>query len=96
MRQFYSLVLEIQKSLSAEEKGLFLLNFLEKSAPSERLFGLALILGKRNKRYISSDTLKNWFVEISGFSEWLIDNCLAVSGDLSETISLIKIKYKRN
>ncbi|MBK9355591.1 MAG: hypothetical protein IPN09_16975 [Bacteroidetes bacterium] len=89
MRQFYNLIMEIQKSLSAEEKGLCLLNYFEKSAPSERLFGLALILGKRNKRYISSDTLKNWFVEISGFTEWLIDNCLAVSGDLSETISLI-------
>jgi DNA ligase-1 len=90
MKQFYRLVLDIQKSLSSEEKGQSLLNYLEKSASSERLFGLAIILGKKNKKYIANDTLKRWFVEISGFPEWLIDNCLAVSGDLSETISLIK------
>ncbi len=48
---------------------------------------VGLFFGKRPKKIAKTNELKMWALEKVGISEWLFEECYAVAGDLSETIS---------
>jgi DNA ligase-1 len=56
---------------------------------TEILPTIAFLKGNRPNKLCKLVDLKNWAIEKSRISEWLFDECLSISGDLSETISKI-------
>jgi DNA ligase-1 len=52
-------------------------------------WAVALFSGRRVKRAVTRGQLQAWAVEASGVPDWLLAECLAVVGDLGETLALV-------
>ncbi|MBK8672289.1 MAG: hypothetical protein IPN93_04650 [Bacteroidetes bacterium] len=89
MKLFYNLILNTKKALSVEEKGMILLQYLKMANSKDKLFALELVIGKRQKRFVTNGEIKEWLFEVANLPDWLLEKCLEVSGDLAETITLL-------
>ena len=55
----------------------------------DQIWGLALLSGRRPKRTVNSNLLRNWAAELSGIPAWLFEESYSAVGDLAETIALL-------
>lgn len=89
MKDFCELYYRLDSTNSTNEKVLSLSNYFDAAAAEDKIHTLALLSGRRPKRSIGTNQLKEWAAEISGISPWLFDECYDVVGDLAETIALL-------
>lgn len=89
MRQFTELFLALDQSNKTSLKTQALLRFLEESSDEDKVWGIALLMGKRPKRIIRSADLRQWAQELSALPEWLFEETYHIVGDLAETIAKI-------
>src|SRR5688572_11326884 len=89
MKAFASLYAELDQTTRTNEKVSAMSRYFKSAPPGDAIWAVALLTGRRPKRPISSTNLRAWANEAAGIPPWLFEECYAVVGDLSETISLL-------
>ena len=96
MEHFSGLYYELAYSSNLKSEVKILVQYLESTNQKNVMRGLALLLGNRPKRLVSTSLLRELALEVVGFPEWLFQESFEVSGDLSETISILLPAYPNN
>ena len=89
MKSFSQLITALEQTTKTTLKVDALEAYLRDASQSDRLWCLALFMGRRPKRSVSTTVLREWASEVSGLPLWLLEETYAVVGDLAETIALI-------
>ncbi|MFC6267674.1 ATP-dependent DNA ligase [Frigoriflavimonas asaccharolytica] len=89
MKHFAELISAVESSNKTTAKIDAIVHYLEIADDKDKLWFLALFTGKRPKRPVNSNLLKDWAYEITGLPEWLFLESYSAVGDLGETLSLI-------
>lgn len=89
MKHFAQLISSLESTNKTNAKIDAIVNYLENAPDNDKLWFLALFTGKRPKRPVNTNYLKQWALEITGLPEWLFVESYTSVGDLGETLSLI-------
>lgn len=90
MKRFARLLTELEGTASTTGKvALLATYFLAEEEEKNRLWALALLVGKRPQRPVSTTLLRVWCAELAGIPLWLFEQNYHVVGDLAESIALI-------
>jgi DNA ligase 1 len=89
MNRFLSLWNDLDATTKTNEKVRALKVYFDDAEPSDAVWALALLTGKRLPVPVKRSLLKLWAREQAGVEEWLFDECYSAVGDLSETLSLV-------
>ncbi|MEQ8238247.1 MAG: ATP-dependent DNA ligase [Cyclobacteriaceae bacterium] len=89
MKQFASLILNLENTSSTTKKISFLKSYFENASHEDQLWTIALFSHKRPKRQINTKLLRKWACELSNIPEWLFEESYSIVGDLAESIALI-------
>lgn len=89
MESFVKLILNLDSSQGVNQKTQYLIDFFQNCSPSDGIWALTLLAGKKKDRGISTRILKNTAVQMLDFPEWLFEESYAVVGDLAETIAKV-------
>jgi len=89
MHRFTRLFLELDATTATGEKLAALEAYFRDAPPEDACWGLALLTGNRPKGAASTGVLRSLALEVTGHPEWLLAECHAAVGDLSETIALL-------
>lgn len=89
MKYFAELINAVESSNKTTAKVDAIVHYLEIADDKDKLWFLALFMGKRPKRPVNSNFLKEWAYELTGLPEWLFMESYSAVGDLGETLSLI-------
>lgn len=84
---FFQLIHKIDSSTKTLDKVESMFQYFSNVDEADILPVVGLFFGKRPKKIAKTNELKMWALEKVGISEWLFEECYAVAGDLSETIS---------
>lgn len=89
MRRFAQLFFELDATTSTGEKLAALEAYFRDAPPEDACWGLALLTGNRPKGAAATGVLRAACLERTGVPAWLLDECHAAVGDLSETVALL-------
>lgn len=89
MKDFALLINTLDSTNKTNAKVDAMVSYLQTANSSDRLWFLALFTGKRPKRPVNTNLLKQWALELTQLPEWLFVESYASVGDLGETLSLI-------
>lgn len=89
MKDFATLINAIDSTNKTSLKQEAIMGFLRVAPSEDKLWFLALFTGKKPKRNINSNFMRQWAMEIAQIPEWLFQESYSSVGDLGETISLI-------
>lgn len=89
MKYFAQLISTLESTNKTNAKIDAIVNYLEVAPESDKLRLVALFTGKRPKRPVNTNLLKQWALEITELPEWLFLESYSSVGDLGETLSLI-------
>lgn len=89
MRRFTRLFGELDATTSIAEKLASLEAYFRAAPPEDACWALALLTGNRPKGAASTNVLRDLALETTGLPPWLLGECHAAVGDLSETIALL-------
>ena len=89
MRRFTRLFIELDATTATGEKLAALEAYFRETPPEDACWGLALLTGNRPKGAATTGVLRDLALEATGLPEWLLAECHAAAGDLSETIALL-------
>jgi DNA ligase-1 len=89
MRDFALLFTQLDQSNKTKSKVEALVRYLENTCDADKLHAIALLIGKRPKRTVSSTLLREWAAELSGIPLWLFEESYHITGDLAETIAYV-------
>lgn len=89
MRRFTRLFMELDATTATGEKLAALEAYFRETPPEDACWGLALLTGNRPKGAATTGVLRDLALEATGLPKWLLAECHAAAGDLSETIALL-------
>jgi len=89
LQAFSQLFTRLDQTNSTNEKVAALADYFKDGDAKDQIWGLALLSGRRPKRTVNSNLLRNWAAEISGIPTWLFEESYSTVGDLAETIALL-------
>ncbi|MCW2259390.1 MULTISPECIES: ATP-dependent DNA ligase [Sphingobacterium] len=89
MRKFSRLISRLEQSNKTNDKLTALVDYFSEAEDADKIWVIALFTGKKPKRTISTNLLKEWITEITGLPTWLFVESYHNVGDLSETIALL-------
>ena len=89
MKHFAELISALESTNKTNAKVDAMVHYLRTAPDSDKLWFLALFTGKRPKRPVNTNYLKQWALEIIQLPEWLFLESYSSVGDLGETLSLI-------
>ena len=89
MKYFAELISTLESTNKTNAKIDAMVHYLNTAPENDKLWFLALFTGKRPKRPVNTNLLKQWALEIIQLPEWLFLESYSSVGDLGETISLI-------
>ncbi len=89
MKQFADLYNRIDSSTSTNDKVEAMADYFRASPPGDAAWALYYLTGRRPKRFISTKTLRDWVLELTGISLWLYDESYASVGDSAECCALL-------
>lgn len=89
MKHFAELISSLESSNKTTAKVDAMVHYLRTAPENDKLWFLALFTGKRPKRPVNTNYLRQWALEIIQLPEWLFLESYSSVGDLGETISLI-------
>ena len=89
MKDFAELIKRLESTNKTNAKLEAIISYLETAADDDKLWFIALFTGKRPKRTVATNLLKEWALEITGLPYWLFVESYSAVGDLGETISLL-------
>jgi DNA ligase-1 len=89
MRRFTELYEALDRTTRTAEKVRLLAGYFREAPPADAAWAVSLLSGRKPIRAVPSKRLRQWVAELSGFPTWMIDECYAAVGDLSETLALL-------
>lgn len=89
MRHFADLINALETTNKTNAKIDAIIDYLERAPDEDKVWFIALFTGKRPKRNVNTNYMKEWALEITGLPLWLFQESYSSVGDLGETISLI-------
>ncbi len=89
MRRFTRLFMELDATTSTSDKLASLEAYFREAPPEDACWGLALLTGNRPKGAASTGVLRDLALSVTGLPEWLLAECHAAVGDLSEAVALL-------
>ncbi len=89
MKDFAQLINALDSTNKTTAKVDAMVSYLQIANANDKLWFLALFTGKRPKRPVNTNLLKQWALEITQLPEWLFIESYSSVGDLGETLSLI-------
>jgi len=89
MRRFSQLIQELELSNKTNDKIAALVAYFNEAEDKDKPYVIAMFTGKKPKRPVNTNLIKQWAIELSGIPDWLFAESYHSVGDLSETIALI-------
>lgn len=89
MKHFADLINALESTNKTNAKIDAIIDYLERAPDEDKVWFIALFTGKRPKRNVNTNFLKDWVLEVTGLPFWLFQECYSSVGDLGETLSLI-------
>lgn len=89
MQRFARLFGELDQTTSINAKVAALARYLAEVEDEDRLWAIALILGRTPRRSVTATELGRWAAAEAGLPLWLFEESYALVGDLAETIALV-------
>ena len=89
MQHFAQLINALESTNKTNAKIDAIVDYLERAPDDDKLWFIALFTGKRPKRNVNTNYMKEWALEIIQLPFWLFQESYSSVGDLGETISLI-------
>jgi len=89
MKQFVSLFQSIDQTTSTNLKKDAICKYLSEASADDAAWAIYFLSGRRLKRLIGVQQLKEWLYQKVDLPEWLIDDTYSSVGDLAETIALL-------
>ena len=89
MRHFADLINALETTNKTNAKIDAIIDYLERTPDEDKVWFIALFTGKRPKRNVNTNYMKEWALEITRLPLWLFQESYSSVGDLGETLSLI-------
>ena len=89
LNKFSKLFEELDSKNSINQKVNSLIKYFKSNSKLSNIWTIYLLIGKRNKRFISGKSLREYYADIYKMPLWLIETCYAKVGDSAEVISLL-------
>ena len=89
LNNFSKLFEELDSNNSINKKIEFLVKYFKSNNNLNNIWTIYLLIGRRNKRFISGKLLREYYADIYKMPLWLINTCYAKVGDSAEVISLL-------
>ncbi len=89
MKHFAELINALESTNKTNAKIDAIIDYLERAPDDDKVWFIALFTGKRPKRNVNTNYMKEWALEITGLPFWLFQESHSSVGDLGETISLV-------
>ncbi|RMH30472.1 MAG: ATP-dependent DNA ligase [Planctomycetota bacterium] len=89
MRRFTRLFMDLDATTATGDKLALLEAYFRGADPADAAWAVALLTGNRPKGAASTNALRDLALEVTSLPGWLIGECHAAVGDLSETIALL-------
>ncbi len=89
MRHFADLINALETTNKTNAKIDAIIDYLERAPDEDKVWFIALFTGKRPKRNVNTNYMKDWALEITQLPYWLFQESYSSVGDLGETLSLI-------
>lgn len=89
MRHFAELINALESTNKTNAKIDAIIDYLERAPDEDKVWFIALFTGKRPKRNVNTNYMKEWALEITKLPFWLFQESYSSVGDLGETLSLI-------
>ncbi|GAB0157873.1 ATP-dependent DNA ligase [Chryseobacterium sp. Alg-005] len=89
MKHFADLINALESTNKTNAKIDAIVDYLERAPDEDKVWFIALFTGKRPKRNVNTNLMKDWALEITKLPFWLFQESYSSVGDLGETLSLI-------
>jgi DNA ligase-1 len=89
LKRFTELIQQLERSNKTNDKIAALVDYFSTADERDKPYVIAMFTGKRPKRPVNTNLIKEWAIEKSGIPAWLFAESYHSVGDLSETIALI-------
>ncbi len=89
MKHFAELINALESTNKTNAKIDAIVDYLERAPDQDKVWFIALFTGKRPKRNVNTNLMKEWALEITELPFWLFQESYSSVGDLGETLSLI-------
>ncbi len=89
MRRFTRLIRELDESNRTLSKVAAMRRYFAEAPAADAAWALWFLVGNRLPSMVRSKTMRVWMADLSGFPDWLIDDCYERVGDLAETAALL-------
>jgi len=89
LNKFSKLFEELDSNNSINKKVNSLTKYFKSNSNLNNIWTIYLLIGKRNKRFISGKSLREYYADIYSMPGWLIETCYAKVGDSAEVIALL-------
>ena len=89
LNKFSKLFEDLDSNNSSNKKVSFLTKYFKLNNNLNNILTIYLLIGKKNKRFISGKSLREYYANIYKIPKWLIDECYSKVGDSAEVISLL-------
>lgn len=89
MQHFSQLITTLSQSTKTNEKLEAISRYFATADELDKPWVLALFSGRRPKRVVNSNLMRQWCMEVAHLPEWLFNECYHTVGDLGETIALL-------
>lgn len=89
MKRFAELYRRLDATTKTSIKQAALVDYFREAPPEDAAWALHFLMGKKGRRAVQSRFLREWTARVSGYPEWLVEECYDAVGDLAETVSLL-------
>ncbi len=89
LNKFSKLFEELDSNNSINKKVNSLTKYFKSNNKLNNIWTIYLLIGKRNKRFISGKSLREYYADIYKMPLWLIETCYSKVGDSAEVIALL-------
>ena len=89
MNKFAKLFSQLEMNSDTEKQVVALAKYFKVASDKDKIWCLALLMGKRPKRLLTANNLNDIAKQISEQPSWLYETSQQIVGDVSETIALI-------
>ena len=89
LNKFSKLFEDLDSNNSSNKKVNFLTKYFKLNNNLNNILTIYLLIGKKNKRFISGKSLREYYANIYKIPKWLIDECYSKVGDSAEVIALL-------
>ena len=89
LNKFSKLFEDLDSNNSSNKKVNSLTKYFKLNNNLNNILTIYLVIGKKNKRFISGKSLREYYANIYKIPKWLIDECYSKVGDSAEVIALL-------